>query len=209
MVAAKEAMRNNLKFDDFDLKLKSYAKEHKTPIILDEGLVFLNQIIKLNNVKNILEIGTAIGYSSIQMAKRNNCHIDTIERDENLFSIAKENIKLSSLNDLINVYNVDALEAFDLFKNNKYDLIFIDAAKAQYQKFFELYEPLLNNKGIIVCDNMNFHKLIYEDYNNLSRSVRGLVRKLQAFEEWLLNNDKYLSSIYDIGDGISLSIRKD
>lgn len=208
-MAVNQTMRNNLKFDEFDLKLKEYAKEHKTPIILDDGLMFLNQIIKINNVKNILEIGAAIGYSAIEMAKRNDVYIDTIERDLDLYNIATENIRLANLEDRIKIHNIDALDGFDIFKDKKYDLIFIDAAKAQYQKFFTIYEALLNPKGIIMCDNMNFHKLIYEDQSTLSRSVRGLVRKLQAFEDFLLTNDNYISAIYDIGDGMSLSIRKD
>ena len=104
---------------------------------------------------------------------------------------------------------MDALEAFNEVKNDKFDLIFIDAAKAQYQKFFLTYESLLNPNGIIICDNMNFHMLKEQDQASLSRSVRGLVRKLANFEAWLLDNNNYETTIYDIGDGMSISIRKD
>lgn len=202
-------MRSNLSFDDFDLKLKSYAKENHVPIILDEGLSFLINIIKTKNAKNILEVGAAIGYSSINMAKRSNATVTTIERDDAMYSEAVKNIKDANLEDKIRLLHMDALEAFNEVKNDKFDLIFIDAAKAQYQKFFETYESLLNPNGIIICDNMNFHMLKEQDQASLSRSVRGLVRKLANFEEWLLKNDNYETTIYDIGDGMSISIRKD
>ena len=202
-------MRSNLSFDDFDLKLKSYAKENHVPIILDEGLSFLINIIKTKNAKNILEVGAAIGYSSINMAKRSNSTVTTIERDDAMYSEAVKNIKDANLEDKIRLLHMDALEAFNEVKNDKFDLIFIDAAKAQYQKFFETYESLLNPNGIIICDNMNFHMLKEQDQASLSRSVRGLVRKLANFEEWLLKNDNYETTIYDIGDGMSISIRKD
>lgn len=202
-------MRSNLSFDDFDLKLKSYAKENHVPIILDEGLSFLINIIKTKNAKNILEVGAAIGYSSINMAKRSNSTVTTIERDDAMYSEAVKNIKDANLEDKIRLLHMDALEAFNEVKNDKFDLIFIDAAKAQYQKFFETYESLLNSNGIIICDNMNFHMLKEQDQASLSRSVRGLVRKLANFEEWLLDNNNYETTIYDIGDGMSISIRKD
>ena len=202
-------MRSNLSFDDFDLKLKSYAKENHVPIIMDEGLSFLINIIKTKNAKNILEVGAAIGYSSINMVKRSNSTVTTIERDEKMYNEAVKNIKDANLEDKIRLLHMDALEAFNEVKNDKFDLIFIDAAKAQYQKFFETYESLLNPNGIIICDNMNFHMLKEQDQASLSRSVRGLVRKLANFEAWLLDNNNYETTIYDIGDGMSISIRKD
>jgi len=202
-------MRSNLKFDDFDLSLKEYAKVNHVPIILDEGLSFLINIIKSSKAKNILEVGAAIGYSSINMVKRSNAKVITIERDDNMYNEAIKNIKLANLEDKIKILHMDALEAFDEVKDNKFDLVFIDAAKAQYQKFFETYEKLLNPNGIIICDNMNFHMLKEKDQTELSRSVRGLVRKLASFEAWLLSNDNYDTTIYDIGDGLSISIRKE
>ena len=200
-------MRNNLSFDEFDLKLKDYAKEHKVPIILDEGLSFLLMLIKAHGAKNILEIGSAIGYSSIKMVKETGASIITLERNIDMYNEAVKNIKDANLEDKIRVIHKDAFDAYEELKNSKFDIIFIDAAKAQYQRFFETYETLLNDKGIIICDNMDFHNL-KEDDMNLSRSVRGLVRKLSNFEEWLLNNKNYDTSIYSIGDGVSVSIKK-
>ena len=201
---------NNLKFDDFDLKLKEYAKENKVPIIFDEGLAFLETIIRLHKPRRILEIGTAIGYSAIRMHKVCGSEIYTIERNEEMYKLAIENISLASLADSIHILFKDALLAYDLVANLEFDMIFIDAAKAQYMKFFDLYSPLLSNNGIVVCDNMLFHGLVNdkEHYQEQSRSVRGLIRKLNNFHEALLSNENYHTTIFDIGDGMSVSIKK-
>ena len=137
--------------------LEKYAKEKKVPIIQKEGLNFLLKIIKENNIKTILEIGTAIGYSAINMAKiDSNISVTTIERNNEMYLQAKQNIKDFKLEDRINLIYGDAL--FTEIEG-EYDLIFIDAAKAQYIKFFEKYKKNLNKKGIIITDNLNFHGL--------------------------------------------------
>ena len=216
MVAAADVVdvilvtKNNLKFTELELQLKQYASENHVPIIIDSGLSFLETIIRTKRPKTILEIGTAIGYSAIIMSKICNSKVYTIERDETMYNAAKENVKNANLDNNINIIFKDALEAFDDVKDIKFDLIFIDAAKAQYHKFFDMYTPLLNDNGVVVCDNMLFHGLVMDtdNYDNLSRSVRGLVRKLNAFHDELLNNDKYDTVIYDIGDGMSVSVKK-
>ena len=207
--AAKAVATNTLQFDEKLIKIRDYAKINKVPIIKDDGMVFLKMLIDLKKPINILEIGTAIGYSAIMMAKDSNCNIYTIERDEKMYNEALKNVNECKLNDRINIIFKDALEAFDDVKDIKFDLIFIDAAKAQYKKFFEIYTKLLNKDGIVVCDNMLFHGLVFDsNYDNMSRSLRGLVRKLKDFHEYLLSNENYKTSIYDIGDGMALSILK-
>ena len=207
------AMNNNisnLKFSSFELELKEYAKENNVPIIFDEGLAFLEMIIRLYKPKKILEIGTAIGYSAIRMSQVVGSEIVTIERNETMYTEAVKNIEIANLSNKIKVVYKDALEAFDDVKDNEFDMIFIDAAKAQYTKFFNLYTPLLADKGIVVCDNMLFHGLVEDEanYENQSRSVRGLIRKLLAFHQSLLENEDYTTSIFDIGDGMSISVKK-
>lgn len=200
---------SNLKFDELDLSLKEYAKENNVPIIIDEGLAFLETIIGLKKPVNILEIGSAIGYSAIRMSKVCGSNIYTIERNENMYKEALKNISLANKEDSIHLIFKDALEAFDEVSNVKFDMIFIDAAKAQYMKFFDLYTPLLNDGGIVVCDNMLFHGLVNSnETEGLSRSVRGLIRKLSNFHEALLSNENYQTSIFDIGDGMAVSIKK-
>ena len=201
---------SNIKFSDFELELKAYAKEFNVPIIFDEGLAFLETIIKLHKPRRILEIGTAIGYSAIRMSECCGSEIYTIERNPDMYAKAVENVKKIGLEDKIHIIFKDALEAFDEVKDIEFDMIFIDAAKAQYTKFFDLYSPLLSNRGVVVCDNMLFHGLVNDDehYMDYSRSVRGLIRKLHNFHEALINNENYDTTIFPIGDGMSVSIKK-
>lgn len=198
----------NLAWNDLDLKLKDYAKEFNVPIILDEGLALLEQIIRIKKPVNILEIGTAIGYSATRMARANDSFITTIERNPRMIEIAKNTFKEANLGDRIRLIECDALEAFDLVSDKKYDLIFIDAAKAQYEKFFNLYTPLLTANGVVVSDNMSFHNL-KDNLEAQSRSVRALIRKLGNYQDFLLNNSNYNTSIFDIGDGVAISVKKD
>lgn len=196
---------NKLDFNSLDLELREYAKLNNVPIIQDEGLHFIRQVIMLKNAKNILEIGTAIGYSAIQMAKLG-VNVDTIEINETMYNLATENIKKANLSDRINVYLADALE-FDVNKLNKYDVIFIDAAKAQYINFFNKYKCLLNDKGVIVTDNLLFHGLVLEE-NIESRNLRQLIKKIRNYNTWLLEQSDFDTTIYNIGDGVALSIKK-
>lgn len=199
----------NLAWTPLDIELKAYAKEHKVPIILDEGLAFLEKIIQIQRPKHILEIGTAIGYSAIRMQRVCGSEVTTIERNPEMIELAKANFSKAKLTEKIHLIEEDALLAFDQVQGTSFDLIFIDAAKAQYQKFFEIYAPLLSQNGIIISDNMNFHGLGNEEPSTLSRSVRGLIRKLEGYRNFLLSNPKFDTSIFEIGDGISISIKKD
>lgn len=200
----------NLKFDELDIRLKRYAVEAHIPIIIDEGLALLESFIALKRPQRILEIGTAIGYSAIRMHRVCQSEVYTMEREETMVHMALENIQNAELSGHIHVIHMDALEAFDTVKELEFDLIFIDAAKAQYTKFFDLYSPLLSEHGAIVCDNMLFHGLVEdkENYENQSRSVRGLIRKLNLFHQTLLANERYHTSIFAVGDGISISVKK-
>lgn len=187
------------------IELKKYAKENHVPIILDEGLDFLLETIKKYNVKDVLEIGTAIGYSAINMALLGTA-VTSIERDPKMYEQAILNVKDFNLADKIEIIFNDALTPNLVSK--EYDLLFIDAAKGQYEKFFNLYTPYLRKGGIVVCDNMNFHELTkVEDLTTLSRGVRGLVKKLNSFKTFLKNNDDYKTTFYEIGDGMTLSIK--
>lgn len=196
----------NLSFDESICEMRDYAKENNVPIIQDEGLAFLLTLIKIKQPKKILEIGTAIGYSASLMALNSQASIFTIERNEHMFLQAKKNISSLKLDNRINIIFKDALEAFDNVKNEKFDIIFIDAAKAQYINFFNLYSPLLNNDGIIITDNMLFHGVTMESAK--SRAVRGLVRKLNNYTSFLLEHEQYHTSIFNIGDGMAVSIKK-
>lgn len=182
--------------------LEEYAKINHVPIMLKDGIEFLTDYIKKNNIKSILEIGTAIGYSSIKMALVNDdIKITTIERDSNMYNEALKNIKAFNLDNRINVIYSDAL---DIELNDKYDLIFIDAAKSQYIKFFNKFKDNLNTNGVIITDNLSFHGLV-EDSSNCSRNTRQLVNKIKKYIEFLKDNKEYKTEFISIGDGISIT----
>lgn len=186
------------------LELEKYALENNIPIMMKDGIEFLTNYIKENNITNILEIGSAIGYSAIRMCLVNdNIKVTTIERDIKRYNEAIKNINEFNLNDRITIINDDA---FNVELNDKYDLIFIDAAKSQYIKFFEKFKLNLKENGVIVSDNLDFHGLVNKDINTIeSRNVRGLVRKLNTYIEFLKNNEEFETTFYEIGDGISIS----
>ena len=187
------------------LDLERYAKDYNIPIMQKDGIEFLLENIKENKTRNILEIGTAIGYSSIRMAQVDkNIKVTTIERDVERYNLAINNIKEFNLKSQITVILGDAL---DIELDDKYDLIFIDAAKSQYIKFFEKFKKNLKKNGIIVSDNLNFHGLTKVDEKELSRNVRGLVRKLNSYVEFLKNNNEFETLFYNLGDGVSISRR--
>ena len=188
-------------------EIKEYAIENKIPIMNQEGIDFLTTFIIKYQIKNILEVGTAIGYSSIMMTLCGpNIKVTTIERDEQRYLEAIKNIKKLNLEDRISLIFNDALKTKI---EGKYDLIFIDAAKAQNIKFFELFERNLNDGGYIITDNMYFHGLVNKNEKEIkSRNVRGIVRKIKDYITFLKNNDNYNTTIYDIGDGIAVSEKK-
>ena len=183
--------------------IEKYAKENNVPIMEKEGIEYLTKYIIDNNIKTILEIGSAIGYSAIRMASiSNDIKITTIERDESRYNLALNNIKQFNLDNQIDIILGDAL-LVDI--KGSYDLIFIDAAKAQSIKFFEKYEVNLSEKGTIITDNINFHGLTFNNSTKESRNVRQLVRKINTYLEWLKDNKNYQSNYVDIGDGLMVS----
>ncbi len=187
------------------VSLKTYALENNVPIITDEGINFINHIIKLSKVKNVLEIGTAIGYSAINMALKNNVFITSIERDTEMHDLALENVAKASLEKKIQIINQDALEVDEQLLK-KYDLIFIDAAKAQSINFFNKFKDYLNEEGIIVTDNLLFHDLV--DQQAKTRNLRQLIRKIDNFNKFVVEQQEFDTYLYQIGDGMSLSIKR-
>lgn len=187
-------------------RLEEYAKENKIPIMQKDGILFLKDYIKKNNIKNILEIGSAIGYSAINMALvDSNIKIVTIEKDEERYNEALKNIKEFGLEKQIEIILGDALETEI---NGMFDLIFIDAAKAQYIKFFEKYKNNLNEKGVIVSDNLYFHGLTNDDVIIRNKNLRQLVGKIKKYKEFLKNNNDFTTDFLEIGDGIAISYKK-
>lgn len=187
------------------VSLRAFAEANKVPIITEDGINFIIQIIKLRGIKEVLEIGTAIGYSAIKMALETKVQITTIERNEDMYQEAIKNIKEANLEDKINIIYQDALEVDETLLK-EVDLIFIDAAKAQSIKFFEKYEKLLSNKGVIITDNLLFHGLHEKPVHD--RNLRQLLTKIDRFNKYVVNREDYETYLYEIGDGMSLSIKR-
>ena len=186
--------------------IEEYAHRNNVPIMLPDGIDFLTDYIKKNNVKRILEIGSAIGYSAIRMALvSDDIHVVTIERDIDRYNEALVNINDLGLSDRITIINEDAL---DSSIDGKFDLIVIEAAKAQYIKFFEKYKSNLNSNGVIVSDNLNFHGMVNNIDSITNRNTKQLVRKISNYIDFLKSNSEFDTEFFSIGDGIGISKRK-
>lgn len=187
-------------------EMEQYALENDVPIMQKEGIDFMCTFIENHQLKSILEIGSAIGYSAIRMAMlREDIYITTIEKDKARYSKAKEYIERSPYADRITLLLGDALEAEI---TGCYDMIFIDAAKAQYIRFFERYEPLLNRGGYIISDNLKFHGFVEHPETATSRNLRQLVGKIARFVKYLKAREDYTTVFLEQGDGIGISQKK-
>lgn len=186
-------------------EIKTFARHEYLPIIQDGGLKFICDYIRAHNVKNILEIGTAIGYSAINFAKaKDNVHITTLEYDLDRHIQAKQNVSDCALEEKITLVYGDALE---WQTDEKFDLIFIDAAKAQYIRFFEKYKSNLSENGVIITDNLKFHGMVEDLTLTHNYSTKKLVKKIIKYIEFLKANTEFHTDFYDDGDGISVSAK--
>ena len=189
------------------ISIKDKALKEGVPIIKDEGLAFLLNLIRERNCKEILELGTAVGYSSIQMALLDkNIHIDTIEKNKDMYTQAIDNIKASNLEKQIEVFFMPIEE---YHSDKMYDLIFVDGPKAQYGKHLEMFIDNLKEDGVMLFDNMVFHNLIYDVDNIESKNLRNLVKKIIKFREKVLNDERFDIILCDsIGDGMLVLTRR-
>ncbi len=187
-------------------ELEEYAKINNIPIMQKDGILYLINYIKENNIKNILEIGSAIGYSSIMMASINSdIRITTIERDKDRYDLAVSNIKKYNLDNQINIIYGDAVDT-DI--TGMYDLIFIDAAKGKNIFFFEKYKNNLVKRGTIITDNLSFHGLVEDNSLIRTKNQKGIVNKIKDFISFLDNNDEFDTEYIPVGDKIAISKRR-
>lgn len=184
-------------------EMEVYAKENEIPIMLLDGICFLENYIKEHHIKKILELGTAIGYSAIRMALvSNDIQIVTIERDQERYQKAIENIKQANLQEQIQVFNQDIM---DFQTEEQFDLIFIDAAKSQYVRFFEKFSSNLISGGVIISDNLNFHGYTKQEARIESKNLRQMVGKIRNYIEFLKENKEFKTIFIELGDGIGIS----
>ncbi len=186
------------------LKIKTKALDSHIPIIMDETLEVIEKYLKNNKPKRILEIGTAVGYSSMCFSEflADGGKIDTIEREEERVKEAKENIKKVGVEDKINIYEGDAVEILPTL-NYKYDMIFIDAAKGKYPFFLKESLRMLNSNGIIFADNILYKGYVMSDYNK--HKQRTAVRNLREYIKQVEENPELETEILEVGDGLAVS----
>ena len=185
-------------------KIKQKALEEHIPIIMDETLEVIEKYLSKNKPNRILEIGTAVGYSAICFTEflAENGMIDTIERESDRVEEAKKNIQLAEVENKINIYEGDAVEILPTL-NNKYDLIFIDAAKGKYPFFLKEALRMINPNGIIFADNILYKGYVMSDYNK--HKQRTAVRNLREYVKEVSENPNLETEILEVGDGLAVS----
>lgn len=189
--------------------IQTYAALHHVPIMEDQGIQELVNLLKAQQPERILEIGAAIGFSAIKMAEAlPACTVDTVERDDSRYGKAVEFIAQSGFGERIRIFHADALELDLNSLKPQYDAIFIDAAKGQYERFFDKYEALLPTGGIIYCDNMAMHGLSAIPLSEVPRRKRTMIRNLAVFKDHMLHHPRYDTELLSSGDGIMICRKK-
>ncbi|MBO0545729.1 O-methyltransferase [Clostridium botulinum] len=189
--------------------LEDYAKENAVPIVHKEVANFFRVYDKCKkNLKKILELGTAIGYSSIFMSLSSNgeSNITTIERDDKMIEIARSNIEKHGFKDKIKIIHGDCLEILkDL--DDKYDMIFMDAGKGHYNEFLPYCLKLLNKDGIIIADNVLFRGMVANDELVIRRKIT-IVKRMRKYMNMISDKENFITSIIPMGDGIAITKRR-
>ena len=185
-------------------KIKQKALEEHITIIMDDTLEVVDKILTEIRPKRILEIGTAVGYSAICFSEylEPNGKIDTIERDEERISEAKINFEKVGVSDKINIYAGDAVEILPTL-NEKYDVVFIDAAKGKYPFFLKEALRMIKPSGIILADNILYKGYVMSDYNK--HKQRTAVRNLREYIKEVTENPNIETEILEVGDGLAIS----
>lgn len=201
-------MEDDKNMNELELeKIKEKALENHIPIIMDDTLEVIAKILTEKKPKRILEIGTAVGYSAMCFSKylAEDGSIDTIERDEERIEEAKQNFKKVEVENKINLYEGDAVEILPTL-NEKYDVVFIDAAKGKYPFFLKEALRMLNQDGIIFADNILYKGYVMSDYNK--HKQRTAVRNLREYIKETTENPNLETEIIEVGDGLAISKMK-
>ncbi|MDD4779295.1 MAG: O-methyltransferase [Tissierellia bacterium] len=201
----------NSLINDEDKKLEEFRKkceERQLPIIHKEVGQFIKLIINSINANNIIEVGANVGYSSIFMSEVMNRQgkVVTIERNEKFYLEALENIKSFNLEKNIEVYFGDAIDILDNI-NGSFEMAFIDAAKSYYETFFNKCALKMKSGGIIISDNVLYQGMIATD-DLVIRRKKTLVRHMREFLEYISHDDRYITSVLPLGDGLAITLIK-
>lgn len=191
-------------------EIEKDAHERRVPIIPHETVVFLNVLLGQLKPKQILEIGTAIGFSSSLMAQHvgENGQVTTIDRYEKMFQEAKENYKKQGITDKVTLLEGDAADILPTLEG-PYDIIFMDSAKSKYYDFFPECMRLLKVGGMLIVDDVLQGGTILEPKENIPRKVRTIHRKLNMFLDVVMKHPSVESSLLPLGDGLLLIVKQD
>lgn len=192
--------------------LREYAQKEYIPIIRADSERFMDVLMNIHKPLRILEVGTAIGYSSICMAMSlqgfsPDFHIDTIEIDPDMVVEARKNIENCGFSQNIRVICGDCLEVLPAL-TAQYDFVFMDAAKGQYARIYEDCLRLLRKDGILLCDNCTYHGKLDVDPALAPHKHRTIIANMQEFHKIILNDDRLSAVLIDIGDGMILASKK-
>ncbi len=192
---------------NIDKNIKHSGIENKVPISLDDTLSFICAKINEFNAKEILEIGTAIGYSAITMAENTTCtHIDTLEIDEERFKQAQQNVTNRNLNKKITLHLIDAMDYLKT-ANKTYDFIYLDGPKGQYINYLPYLVNILKSGGVLVADNLYFHGMVTGKIP-ISKGCRAMIKGLKNYISAITSHTAFTTQILNIGDGLGYSIKK-
>ncbi|SER72434.1 O-methyltransferase [Salipaludibacillus aurantiacus] len=194
-----------------DIKeIENYAHKHHVPIMEADGLETMLQFLRIHNPVRILEIGTAIGYSAIRMLQAApDAFIYTVERDEERIQEALKNARSVGVHKRFNLVQGDALEVKEeIAEKAPYDVLFIDAAKGQYENFFSIYEPMVKEGGLIFSDNVLFKGFVSGEKEPESRRLSSMVNKLRKFNDKLMKDPRFDSVLLPVGDGLMVNVKR-
>lgn len=190
-------------------EMEDYATEHSVPIMEVDGIELLKQLIRIHKPDHVLEIGTAIGYSAIQMAlTQPNLKVTSIEIDEKRHQLALHNVHKANMFEQIHLVLEDASLFLDKIEINDYDFVFIDAAKGQYKNYVEKITPYLKSGSIIVIDNVLFKGYVSKEVHDDRKRLMKLGEKIDRFNRWLMDHPQYDTSFVETGDGVAIAVKR-
>lgn len=185
-------------------KVKNKARQDFVPIVRDETLKTMLSICKEEKVKSILEIGTATGYSALNLLTVAE-NVVTIEKNEGRFEEAKNNFAEAHVDERVKQYLGDAGEVLEKLcqSGQKFDLIFLDGPKGQYKRYLQYIIKLLGKGGILFADNILLGGLIYDD-SRVNHKNRAMVKNMRTFLEEIKSSKDFESQIFEIEDGFAI-----
>ena len=185
--------------------VREYAEENFIPIIRDKSAEFMFNFVKNNNIKNILEIGTAIGYSGSILLSSSLGNLVTVDKNEKSIQIAKETFEMMGFSNRVEVYCEDAFDLINKLqdKNRRFDMIFLDGAKGQYIKYLPILTDLLNDNGVIFADNVLLQGMV-ESKEKIPHRKRTMVVNLRKYLS-CVSNDPYETELLHIEDGMAIT----